>query len=48
MTSGVVEGFIELVANHLRSWGYPHQIGQPPAGGSAQPREADRGTGRRG
>lgn len=26
---GVVEGFVELVNNHLRMWGYPHQIGQP-------------------
>jgi hypothetical protein len=29
MTFGVVESFVELVNNHLRMWGYPHQIGQP-------------------
>jgi hypothetical protein len=29
MSMGVVESFVELVNNHLRMWGYPHQIGQP-------------------
>jgi hypothetical protein len=29
VTLGIVESFVELVANHLRMWGYPHALSQP-------------------